>query len=87
MLSAEASHVVTGIPSPNGSQGVCVGHGRHARDLRASVELGDVMTVPLAGQLGHGMTASIRCQPVRILAAVLAAYDRHLGLTTSRRRS
>jgi hypothetical protein len=89
------------------------------------------MTVPLAGQLGHGMTASIRRQPVRILeggkeggyrdafevvcgdcgdhlywdyseiplplqrirgpyttmAAVLAAYDRHLGLTTSRRRS
>jgi len=86
------------------------------------------MTVPLAGQLGHGTTASIRHQPVRILedgkeggygdafevvcgdhlywdhseislslqrtrgpyttmAAVLAAYDRHLGLTTSRRRS
>jgi hypothetical protein len=86
------------------------------------------MTVPLAGQPGRGMTASIRRQPVRILeggkeggyrdafevdcgdhlywdyseislslqrilgpytamAAVLAAYDRHLGLTTSRRRS
>jgi len=130
-LSAEASGVVTGIPSANGSQGVCVGRGRHARDPRASVEAGDVMTVPLAGRLGHGMTASIRRQPVRILedgkeggyrdafevvcgdcgdhlyrdyseislalqrirgpyaamAAALAAYNRHLGLTTSRRRS
>lgn len=89
------------------------------------------MTVPVAGQLGHGMTASIRRQPVRIvegrkeggygdafevvccdcgdhpcwgyseislslqrirgpyttMTAALAAYDRHLGLTTSRRRS
>jgi hypothetical protein len=88
------------------------------------------MTVPVAGQLGHGMTASIRRQPVRSLqggkdggyrdafevvcgdcgdhlywdypeislslqrirgpyttmAAALAAYDQHLGLTTSRRR-
>lgn len=88
------------------------------------------MTVPLAGQLGHGMTASIRRQPVRILedrkeggyrdafeivcgdcgdhpywdyseisaslqrirgpytarSAALAAYDQHLGLTTSWRR-
>ena len=88
------------------------------------------MIVPLAGQPGHGMTASIRRQPVRIvegrkeggygdafevvcchcgdhpywgyseislslqrirrpyttMAAALAAYDRHLGLTTSPRR-
>ena len=87
------------------------------------------MTVPLAGQPGHGITASIRRQPVlfaegpkeggcrdafevicgdcgdhlywdyseiplslrRIrgpytaMAAALAAYDRHLGLTNSRR--
>ena len=89
------------------------------------------MIVPLAGQPGHGMIASIRRQLVRIVegcvegghgdafevvcchcgdhpywgyseislslqrirgpytttAAALAAYDQHLGLTTSRRRS
>ena len=89
------------------------------------------MTVPVAGQLGHGMTAGLRRQPVRIvegrkaggytaafeviccdcgdhpywdyseislslqrirrpyttMAAALAAYDQHLGLTTARRRS
>jgi hypothetical protein len=89
------------------------------------------MTVPVAGQPGHGMTASIRRQPARItggckeggykkafevaccdcgdhpyrnysaispslrrirgpyaaMAAALAAYDQHLGLPTSRRRS
>ena len=89
------------------------------------------MTVPLAGQPGHGTTASLRRQPVRIvegrreggcrdafevvccdcgdhpywdyseislslqrirgpyptIAAGLAAYDQHLGLTTSRHRS
>ena len=89
------------------------------------------MTVPLAGQPGHGITASVRRQPVRIvedpmeggyrdafevvccdcgdhpywdyseislslqrirgpyttMAAALAAYDRHVGLTAARRRS
>jgi hypothetical protein len=89
------------------------------------------MTVPRAGQPGHGTTASIRRQPVRIvegrkeggyrdtfevvccdcgdhpyrdyseislslqrirgpyttMTAALAAYEQHLGLTTSRRRS
>jgi hypothetical protein len=113
------------------SQGVHVGRGRHARDPQSSFEAGDVMTVPVAGQPGHGITASIRRQPVRILqggkdggysdafevvcgdcgdhlywdyaeislslqrtrgpyttmAAALAAYDQHLGLTTARRRS
>jgi hypothetical protein len=130
-LSAEASQVITGIPSASRSQAVRERHGRHARDPRSTVEAGDVMTVPVAGQLGHGMTASIRRQLVRIvegrkeggygdafevvccdcgdhpcwgyseislalqrirgpyttMAAALAAYDRHLGLTTSRRRS
>jgi hypothetical protein len=130
-LSVEASHVVTGIRSVSRSQGACVGRGRHARDPRGSVGAGDVMTVPLAGQPGHGITASLRRQPVRILeggeeggyrdafevvcgdcgdllyweyseislalqqirgpyttmAAALAAYDQHLGLTTERRRS
>jgi hypothetical protein len=87
--------------------------------------------VPAAGQPGHGLTASLRRQPVRIvedrkeggygdafevvccdcgdrlyrdyseisprlqrirgpyttMAAALAAYDQHLGLTTSRRQS
>ena len=89
------------------------------------------MTVPPAGQPGHGITASLRRQPVRIvegpkeggfrdafeviccdcgdhpywdyseislslqrirgpyatMAAALAAYDRHIGLPTVRRRS
>ena len=108
-----------------------MGRGRHARDPQGSVEAGAVMTVPLAGQLGHGITVSLRRQPVRIvegrkeggyrdafevvccdcgdhlywdyseislslqrirgpyttMAAALAAYEQHLGLTTSRRRS
>jgi hypothetical protein len=66
-LSAEASHVVTGIPSASRSQGVRVARGRHARDPLNSVEAGDLMTVPVAGQLGHGVTAIIRRQPVRIV--------------------
>jgi hypothetical protein len=130
-LSADVSHVVTGIPSASRSQAVRERHGRHARDPRDSVEAGDVMTIPVAGQSGHGMTASVRRQPARIvegrkeggytdafeivccdcgdhpywdyseispslqrirgpyttMAAALAAYDQHLWLTTSRRRS
>jgi hypothetical protein len=113
------------------SQGVRVPCGRHARDPRGSVEAGAGMTVPVAGQPGHGMTASIRRQPARStgggkeggyrdafevvccgcgdhpywgyseispslqrirgpyagMAAALAAYEQHFGLTTSRRRS
>jgi hypothetical protein len=89
------------------------------------------MTVPLPGQPGHGITASLRRQPVRIvegheeggywdafevvccdcgdrlywdyseiplslqrirgpyttMATALTAYEEHLGLTSSRRRS
>jgi hypothetical protein len=130
-LSAEASHIVTGIPPASRSQGVRVARGRHARVPLTSVEAGDVKTVPRAGQLGHGMTAGMRRQPGRIVeggresgfrdaseviccdcgdhpcrdhsgislsllqirgpyttvAAALAAYDRHLGLATARRRS
>ena len=126
-MSADVSHVVTAIPSASRLQGVRVARGRHARDLRGNVAADDVMTVPL----GHGMTASIWRQPVRIaegrkeggyrdafevvccdcgdhpywdyseisaslqqirrpytaVAAALAAYDRYLGLSTSRRRS
>jgi hypothetical protein len=37
------------------------------RDPLNSVEAGDLMTVPLAGQLGHGVTSSMRRQPVRIV--------------------
>ena len=130
-MSVEASHVVTGIRSASRSQDVRIGRGRHARDPRGGVAAGDVMTVPVAGQPGHGITASVRRQPVRIvegrreggyrdafevvccdcgdhpywdyseislslqrirgpyatMAAALAAYDQHVGLTTSRRRS
>ena len=128
-LSAETSPVKTDIRPANCPQDVWVGRGRHARDPQASAEAGDISSVPLAGQTGHGITASIRRQPVlfvegpkeggyrdvfeivcgdcgdqlywdyseipvslqRIrgpyatIAATLAAYDEHLGLTTSRR--
>ena len=126
-LSAEALHVVTA----SRPQDIRIGRGRHARDPRGGVAAGDVMAVPVAGQPGHGITASLRRQPSRIvesregggyqdafevvccdcgdhpywdyseislslqrirgpyatMAAALAAYDRHLGLTTARRRS
>jgi hypothetical protein len=93
------------------------------------IDAGDVVTLPLAGQSGHGRTTSLRRQLVWVaderrardtgafeviccacgdhpyldyseisprlqrirgpytLAAGVAAYHRHLGLTTSRRRS
>ena len=79
VLSAEASHVVTGIRSASRSQGVRVACGRHVRDPRRGVEAGDVMPVPLAGQRIRG--------PYTTVAAVLATYDQHLGLTTARSRS
>jgi hypothetical protein len=123
------SHAKTGTRSASCPQDVWAGHGRHARDPRGSAEAGGVLTVPVAGQPGHGITASIRRQPVlfaegpreggfrdafevicgdcgdylywdyseiplslqRIrgpyatMAAALAAYDRHLGLTDSHR--
>ena len=122
-MSADVSHIVTA----SRSQGVRVARVRHARDPQGSVEAGAVMTLPVAGQPGHGMTASIRRQPVRITGGrkeggygdafevvccdcgdhpyrgyseispslrrirgpctTMAAHDRHLGLTTSRRRS
>ena len=129
-MSAEASHVLTGIRPDSRSQGVHEGHGHNDRDPRASIEAGDALTVPVAGQSGHGITACIRRQPVRIvegrkeggyrdafevvccdcrdhlywdypeislslqrirgpynaMPAALAAYDQHLGLTTSPRQ-
>jgi hypothetical protein len=125
MLGAETSHVKNGIRSADCAQDAWAGRGRHARDPRGSAEAGDVMTVPVAGQPGHGITASIRRQPVLLpegpkgrgyrdafevvccdcgdhlywdyseiplslqqirgpyatMAAALAAYDQHLGLT------
>jgi len=66
-MSAGACHVVTGIRSASRPQDVRVGRGRPARDPRGSAEAGDVITVPLAGQPGHGITASIRRQPARIV--------------------
>jgi hypothetical protein len=53
------------------------------RDPLNSVEAGDLMTVPLPGQPRHGVTSSM----YTTMAAAPAAYDRHLGLTTSWRRS
>ena len=128
-MSAEASRVVTGIRSASRLQGVRVERGRHDRDPRVRMDAEDVVTLPLAGQPGHGRTTSLRRQLVwmadehrardtgvfevvrcacgdhpyldyseissrlqRIrgpytLAAGVAAYHQHLGLTTSRRRS
>ena len=134
-VAARRTGARTTRPGParaeTGEQLSRVGRGRHTRDPQSSFEAGDVMTVPVAGQLGHGMTASLRRQPVRIvegrkeggyrdafeviccdcgdhpywdyseislslqrirgpyttMAAALAAYDQHLGLTTARRRS
>ena len=80
-MSAEASHVVTGIPSASRSQVVREAHGRHARDTRDSVEAGDVLTVPVSLSLQQ-----IR-RPCTAVSAALEAYDRHLGLTTLRRWS
>jgi hypothetical protein len=126
-MSAEDSHVVTDIRSARRSNRIRAGRApRHAGDPRGSAEAGHVMAVPPAGQPGHGRTASLRRQPVRIvygrneggygevfevvccdcgdrpywdyseipfslqqirgpyttLAAGLAAYSGHLGLTT-----
>ena len=130
-MSAKASHIATDIRPAPYSQSVRAGRGRHARDAQGGVEAGDRMTVPLPGQPGHDMTASMRRQPVRIvqgrkeggcrdafevvccdcgdriygdcskiplslqrirgpsttMAAALAAYEQHLGLTTARSRS
>jgi hypothetical protein len=66
-LSTEASHVVTDIRSASRSQDVREGRGSHARDPRGSVEAGDIVTVPAAGQLGHAITVSLRRQPVWIV--------------------
>jgi hypothetical protein len=66
-LSAEASPVVTDIPSASHWQDVRTGRGRHVRDPRGDIAAGDVRTVPLAGQPGHGITASVRRQPVRVV--------------------
>jgi len=74
-LSAEALHVVTGIRFASCPQDVRVGHGRRVPDPRVSVETGDVMTIPLAGQLGHSITASLRRRPVRISLAVVLPAD------------
>jgi len=64
-LSAEASPTVADSRPASRPQDIRVG--RHARDPRGSVAAGDVRTVPLAGQPGHGITASLRRQPVRIV--------------------
>jgi hypothetical protein len=61
-LSAEASHVVTDIRS----HGVQVGRGRHDRDPRVRMDSEDAVTLPVAGQPGHGRTTSLRRQLVWI---------------------
>jgi hypothetical protein len=128
-LSAEASHVVTDIRSASRLQDVPVGAGVMPVIRGCAFDAEDVVTLPGAGQPGHGRTASLRRQmvwmaedrkarctgayevicrdcgdhpylryseiPPRLqrirgpytLAAGVAAYARHLGLATSRRRS
>jgi alkylhydroperoxidase/carboxymuconolactone decarboxylase family protein YurZ len=63
-LSAKASHVVTDVRSASRSQGVQVGRGCDDRDPRARIDAEDAVTLPLAGQPGHGRTASLRRQMV-----------------------
>jgi hypothetical protein len=63
-LSAEALHVVTDIRSATRPRGVRVGRGRHDRDSRVRRDAGDVATLPVAGQPGHGRTTSLRRQSV-----------------------
>ena len=62
-MSAEALRVVTGIRSASRSRGVRVGRGRHDRDPRVRRHA-DVVTLPVAGQPGHGRTTSLRRQSV-----------------------
>ena len=64
-MSAEASQVVADRGPASRPRDIRAG--RRARDPRGGVEAGDVMTVPVAGQPGHGITASLRRQPVRIV--------------------
>jgi hypothetical protein len=63
-LSAKASHVVTDVRSASRSQGVQVGRGCDDRDPRARIDAEDAVTLPVAGQPGHGRTASLRRQLV-----------------------
>ena len=62
-MSTEASHVVTDIRSASRSRGARVGRGRHDRDPRVRIDAEDVVTLPLAGQPGHGK-ATLRRQLV-----------------------
>jgi hypothetical protein len=96
-LSVEASQVITGIPAASHSQAVRERHGHHARDPRNSVEggYGDAFEVVCCHRGDHPYWgySEISLSPQRIrgpyttMAATLVAYDQHLGLTTSRRRS
>jgi hypothetical protein len=70
-LGADALRVVTGIWFAGCPRDVRAGLGRRARSLRGSVETGDVLTIPLGGQLGHGVTARLRRRPVRVGLPVL----------------
>lgn len=63
-MSAEAPHVATDARSANRSQGVRVERGCHARDPRVRMDAEDVVTLPRAGQPGHGRTTSLRRQLV-----------------------
>jgi hypothetical protein len=56
--------VVTDIRLASRSRGVRVGRGRHDRDPWVGGDAGGVAALPLAGQPGHGRTASLRRQSV-----------------------
>jgi hypothetical protein len=74
-LGADALRVVTGIWFAGCPRDVRAGLGRRARSLRGSVETGDVLTIPLGGQLGHGVTARLRRRPVRVGLPVLLSGE------------
>jgi hypothetical protein len=66
--------VVTDIRLASRSQGVRVGRRRHDRDPRVRGDAGVVAALPLAGQPGHGRTASLRRQSVWMAGERKARY-------------
>ena len=65
MSSSQTSDITTGTRSAVPSGAVAAPH--HRRDPWLRIERDDPVTLPLAGQPGHGRTAFVRNQPVRIV--------------------
>jgi hypothetical protein len=95
-LSADVSQVVTGIRSASRSQGVGIRR-QAARITRGGKEGGyghalevvccDCGNRPYRGYSEISLSLQRIRGPYATGAAAVVAYDQHLGLTTSRRRS